>query len=472
VKKYKTDKEHLSAADIEAYLNGSLSDNEMHRIERHLLECEFCNEAMDGFEAAILPPNEIEYHVAELNARIETRTQEKKKKVYPFLRIAAIAIALIVSAVFITNYFSGEIKNPQFSEKKQEKIKEKKKEPQEKSKEDEKDNEKIVSEESDTSNTTIKKEKSDQPILSNEKNVSKTVQADKAKEEDVPLSAKPMHDMQEAKAYTTETLEVVSYSNPSVEKDIAYTTESISSAEISKMPVQDVSNSTARVAGMESSNNKKRREKRKRNHASSAIDESNAEEADLINNDTLLISGKITDQQYEAIPFASVYNQDKDTGVVSDMDGKFRIEAQEGDAIIVSYIGYTSTKIEVSKEENIDVILDAGADLDTFVVKSGKIKKENRAAQPSAGYAAFEEYLVINAKLTDEAKNAGIKGKVVLALIIDTLGNISNIEVLKGLGYGCDEEAIRLIIEGPAWDPAIKKGKSISEEVKIKVPFE
>ena len=51
------------------------------------------------------------------------------------------------------------------------------------------------------------------------------------------------------------------------------------------------------------------------------------------------------------------------------------------------------------------------------------------------------------------------------------MGNLSDFKIIKSLGYGCDEEAIRLIKEGPAWISAFKDGKTISEEVKIKVTF-
>ncbi|NNF20465.1 MAG: energy transducer TonB, partial [Saprospiraceae bacterium] len=50
-------------------------------------------------------------------------------------------------------------------------------------------------------------------------------------------------------------------------------------------------------------------------------------------------------------------------------------------------------------------------------------------------------------------------------------GTISNLEISSSLGYGCDEEAIRLIQEGPGWRPAIRNGSFVTERVRVAVRF-
>ena len=106
----------MSATEIEAYLNASLTDTEMHHVEKHLLECDFCSEAMDGY-ASVFPGISVQKEVADLNKRIDKRVQKKKKNI-SFFRIAAIAIVLIVSSLFIANYFISKNTPPQFSENK------------------------------------------------------------------------------------------------------------------------------------------------------------------------------------------------------------------------------------------------------------------------------------------------------------------------------------------------------------------
>ncbi|MEZ4920168.1 MAG: energy transducer TonB [Saprospiraceae bacterium] len=65
--------------------------------------------------------------------------------------------------------------------------------------------------------------------------------------------------------------------------------------------------------------------------------------------------------------------------------------------------------------------------------------------QPAMGWDAFDEYLRRSALLPIEARNNNVTGVVRLEFSIDPGGSAFNFVVLQGLGYGCDEEAIRLV---------------------------
>lgn len=69
-----------------------------------------------------------------------------------------------------------------------------------------------------------------------------------------------------------------------------------------------------------------------------------------------------------------------------------------------------------------------------------------------------------------DAIESNIEGSVFIVVTIDTSGNPSNPIVIKGLGYGCDEEAIRLIITSK-FLPAINNGKSIRSKITIRIKF-
>ena len=64
-----------------------------------------------------------------------------------------------------------------------------------------------------------------------------------------------------------------------------------------------------------------------------------------------------------------------------------------------------------------------------------------------------------------------IEGTVVLQLTISSFGSIEDTLVKKSLGYGCDEEATRLVKEGPKWNPAKADGNSVESKVRVKVKF-
>jgi TonB family protein len=61
------------------------------------------------------------------------------------------------------------------------------------------------------------------------------------------------------------------------------------------------------------------------------------------------------------------------------------------------------------------------------------------------GNPAFREFIAENLRYPAEAQNAGIEGSVVVEYDISDNGVVENPRVLKGLGHGCDEEAIRVV---------------------------
>jgi TonB family protein len=62
------------------------------------------------------------------------------------------------------------------------------------------------------------------------------------------------------------------------------------------------------------------------------------------------------------------------------------------------------------------------------------------------GKNSFREFVSDNLHYPEEALKNGIQGTVYLEYTVDNVGNVENIAVTRGIGYGCDEEAIRLIM--------------------------
>ena len=63
----------------------------------------------------------------------------------------------------------------------------------------------------------------------------------------------------------------------------------------------------------------------------------------------------------------------------------------------------------------------------------------------SGGSKAYKEFIIDNLRYPEEAINARVAGSVVVEYDIHDNGTVSNPHILKGIGYGCDEEAIRLV---------------------------
>lgn len=74
--------------------------------------------------------------------------------------------------------------------------------------------------------------------------------------------------------------------------------------------------------------------------------------------------------------------------------------------------------------------------------------------QPQSGLKSFYEYIGANLKYPEQARKEGVQGKVFVEFVVDKDGKLIDVKAVKGIGAGCDEEAVRVIKEAPAWEPA------------------
>ncbi len=70
-----------------------------------------------------------------------------------------------------------------------------------------------------------------------------------------------------------------------------------------------------------------------------------------------------------------------------------------------------------------------------------------------------------------EAKELGIQGKVYVSFIVETDGSVSAVEILRGIGGGCDEEAIRVVKMMPKWSPGKQGGVAVRVKFTLPVKF-
>lgn len=85
------------------------------------------------------------------------------------------------------------------------------------------------------------------------------------------------------------------------------------------------------------------------------------------------------------------------------------------------------------------------------------------------GDQALLEYMAKNTKYPPLARENGLQGIVVVTFVVDENGKINNVQVLRGIGGGCDEEAIRVVQSMPAWKPGKQRGMPV--RVQYNLPF-
>ena len=87
------------------------------------------------------------------------------------------------------------------------------------------------------------------------------------------------------------------------------------------------------------------------------------------------------------------------------------------------------------------------------------------------GDEARIKFLVENVKYPPEAMKKGIQGKVFVTFIVRKNGAITDVKVLRGIGGGCDEEAVRVIKLMPKWIPGEQEGKPVDVQFNLPLKF-
>ena len=87
------------------------------------------------------------------------------------------------------------------------------------------------------------------------------------------------------------------------------------------------------------------------------------------------------------------------------------------------------------------------------------------------GVEALMDYVGRNVKYPEEAKDKEIQGRVFVSFVIEKDGSVNEVKVLRGIGGGCDEEAVRVIKAMPKWTPGKQKGKPVRVNYQIPINF-
>lgn len=85
------------------------------------------------------------------------------------------------------------------------------------------------------------------------------------------------------------------------------------------------------------------------------------------------------------------------------------------------------------------------------------------------GMEAWAKFIQKNLRYPYMAQESGIQGKVYLSFVIEKDGSITDVKVVKGIGGGCDEEAVRVIKKSPKWSAGIQNDTEV--RVRYNMPI-
>lgn len=178
------------------------------------------------------------------------------------------------------------------------------------------------------------------------------------------------------------------------------------------------------------------------------------------------------------MPGVNVMVKGSSLGAVTDGSGSFELNlSQPNQELVFSFIGYEQLEVEAGQKDKLDVSLKEDAtQLSEIVVTGYSLAQENeepviKLAEPTGGRKAYDKYLDDNVRYPQQVLDNKVKGRVVIEFTVRVDGSVDEFNILKRLGYGCEEEVIRLVKDGPTWHPTRKDNTPVESTVRVRMKF-
>ncbi|MCF8228271.1 MAG: TonB family protein [Bacteroidales bacterium] len=145
----------------------------------------------------------------------------------------------------------------------------------------------------------------------------------------------------------------------------------------------------------------------------------------------------------------------------------------------VTQIEIVEDDVEIEDEIEIDVEADMETEVEEYVpvfeeeeVEEAEIFTvvESMPEFPG-GQTSLFQYLQKNIEYPEIAKESGIQGRVFVTFVVEKDGSVTDVRVLRGIGGGCDEEAVRVVKSMPKWNPGKQRGKPVRVQFNLPVKF-
>ena len=209
-------------------------------------------------------------------------------------------------------------------------------------------------------------------------------------------------------------------------------------------------------------------------------------------NETFDINVVVVDELGKPVSRATLLSPNKAPLGKTDENGQFQIKGVEADSrISVSHVSFVTKRFVAKKTSdsyNLVLIRNKTMLEEVVVVAYGaatqpEVTKKSEANHPEpsvsvqkmpefpGGEAEMYKYIAKKAHYPTEASRANIQGRVFIAFTVNEDGGIRNPRVVKGLGNGTDEEALRVVLNMPNWKPAEQDGEKVSADYEIAIKF-
>ncbi|MBG0783410.1 MAG: energy transducer TonB [Bacteroidales bacterium] len=146
----------------------------------------------------------------------------------------------------------------------------------------------------------------------------------------------------------------------------------------------------------------------------------------------------------------------------------------------VTVLKVVEDDVEVEDDIEIDVEVDQDTEIEVYVppvmeeeevVEAEIFTVVESMPEFPGGQAKMMEFIAQNIKYPAMARESGIQGRVFVNFVVEPDGSVSNVKVLRGIGGGCDEEAVRVVKSMPNWTPGRQRGKAVRVSFNLPVRF-
>lgn len=446
---------NYTAADIEKYHQGLLSPKEMHAMEKAALEDPFLADAMEGYTTAGVS---VAADIAELKNRLAAKSEKTKivplaggsKSAMPWLRIAAMIVVLIGGALLAYTFVFTKKEN---TVAQLEPVTKK---------------EATVADSNKTGTTVTPKEpetaatieKLNTTAAAETKELSGNTSANtfnynttKNKQEEITAAPFPVLRSDEYKrSEQTADKEVVSV-------DVAKDNAIVQPAPNKTQAIFDDAKSNAEaVASKKAALNRNAKELNKISH---------------------VFQGRVIDANNMGVPFANVMNAEENTGTYTDARGYFNLVYPDTVLDVqIRSLGFNQSSVQLKNNiaSNQVVMMNDTKNLSAIVINNQKVNSNARLQnnnlffdepEPADGWENYDTYIANNVNIPEDFETKQNNTTAVeISFEVDNNGEPVNFKIEKSLCQKCDQEAIRLIKEGPKWKRTAKKGRTT-----VKIPF-
>jgi hypothetical protein len=428
----KQNSKQYSAADIQRYLKGQMSAEEMHAIETAALDDPFLADAIEGFETVMAEKDEeaINAGLGKLNKQLSERIKQPGKVVYlnqsKWWRLSAAAVILLIVGVAVYNKWSNidQRTNSKLAVSEKQQM----------------DSSRLPGEQEERSSSS-------QTFLDTQKNQdNKSVTQVPAPTEMEKASSR----FTTKKDNETNNRSTKKKNGNIVEKEIDKSDDLVSTnIDRAEKAKEEVSNKPVADQPI--------RERDMKAASPESLGRRNNQSSEQLKN----FSGRVVDPNNKPLPYANVQIMPKRASMMTDEKGHFNFTTKDSIVDVqVGLIGFEQRNfrlqndiasnnlvLEPSKQTLDEVVITGYGTQRKKDVSKTTVKVQN--AVPEVGWIEYEKYLEKNK--TPPAANPLMKGEVVVSFQVKRPAILSDFKIEKSLSKDYDKEAIRLIQEGPAW---------------------